>query len=102
MLLKKRKDIKIRSLFKKLEIKKIIMKFILINLISNPILLKNLKNKFILINKKIFKYSKIKIKGRCILTNRKSGINHKFLLSRVILRDLMQFGIIPGFKKAVW
>jgi ribosomal protein S14 len=40
--------------------------------------------------------------GRCILTNRKGSIDRKFLLSRIVLRDLMQFGIIPGFKKAVW
>ena len=102
MILKKKKDITNRKIFKKLEIKKLIFKFLTINLISNPIVMKNFKNKFLLYNQKIFKNSKIKIKGRCVLTNRKGSIDRKFLLSRIVLRDLMQFGIIPGFKKAVW
>jgi ribosomal protein S14 len=102
MIFKQKKDIRNRKLFKKSEIKKLISKFIIINLISNPILIKTFKNKFLFYNDKIFKNSKIKMKGRCILTNRKGSIDRKFLLSRIVLRDLMQFGIIPGFKKAIW
>ena len=102
MILKQKKDIRNRKFFKKLEIKKLITKFIIINLISNPTLIKNFNNKFLLYSEKIFKNSKIKMNGRCILTNRKGSIDRKFLLSRIVLRDLMQFGIIPGFKKAVW
>ena len=110
MILKQKKDIRNRKFFKKLEIKKLITKFIIINLISNPTLIKNFKKdddyethiQFLLYSEKIFKNSKIKMNGRCILTNRKGSIDRKFLLSRIVLRDLMQFGIIPGFKKAVW
>ena len=39
---------------------------------------------------------------RCILTNRTRGTFQKFNISRIVLRDLMSFGIIPGYKKAVW
>ena len=54
MILKQKKDIRNRKFFKKLEIKKLITKFIIINLISNPTLIKNFKNKFLLYSEKIF------------------------------------------------
>lgn len=102
MILKKKKDLYNRKLFKKFEIKNLITKFIVINLISNPNLLDKFKTRFIFFKKRSLKHSKVRINGRCILTNRKGGIFRKFSISRIVLRDLFQFGIIPGFKKAVW
>ena len=48
-------------------------------------------------------YSKTKIVRRCIFTGRSRGSVRKLGgVSRVLLRDMLQLGIIPGYKKAVW
>ena len=54
--------------------------------------------------KKAFLHNKTRIRSvsRCLLTNRSRGVSKKFNLSRFILRDLMQFGLIPGYSKSVW
>jgi len=88
--------------------KKIILKFLLINLLHHNLLNKNLKKKSILKNLLIYKFTKkfkiIKnsIKNFCFFTHRSFGTTKKFGVSRLQLRFLMQFGILPGFKKAVW
>ena len=46
--------------------------------------------------------SKIRVTNRCVLTNRSRGILRPYGISRVVMRDLMQFGVIPGYYKAVW
>jgi len=38
---------------------------------------------------------------RCILTNRSRGSIRPFNVARSKLRELLQFGILPGYKKAV-
>ena len=54
--------------------------------------------------KKAFLHNKTRIRfvSRCLLTNCSRGVSKKFNLSRFILRDLMQFGLIPGYSKSVW
>jgi ribosomal protein S14 len=97
----KLKDLKNRQNFFKKEKKNILIKF----------LLTNLKNKYCLPVAGVFNnysfFSKFlggrtKIVRRCIITNRSRGVSRKHGASRFILRNLMQFGIIPGFKKSVW
>ncbi len=46
--------------------------------------------------------SLVRLKNRCVLTNRSKGIYRKFRLSRIRLREMLANGIIPGYKKAVW
>lgn len=43
-----------------------------------------------------------RINHRCRLTNRNRGVFRSYGLSRLQLRKLMQFGLVPGYKKAVW
>ena len=106
MLSSKIKDIKIRKLFNKIENKNIINKFLFYYIASyckkaekkNHLLFYvNLftKKKFSLINK-------TKTTNRCVLTNRNRSVLRPYKISRVILRELLQFGILPGFSKAVW
>ena len=42
------------------------------------------------------------ITRRCLLTNRSRAIYRPFGLSRLVLRDLIQFGLLPGYTKAIW
>lgn len=106
MLSSKIKDIKIRKLFSKIENKNIINKFLFYYIASyykkaekkNHLLFYvNLftKKRFSLINK-------TKTTNRCVLTNRNRSVLRPYKISRVILRELLQFGILPGFSKAVW
>ena len=59
-------------------------------------------------NKRIKKQSKYNLKtrvrmtNRCVLNNRSRGVFRPYGISRVLMRDLMQFGILPGYAKAVW
>ncbi len=46
--------------------------------------------------------SKVRLKNRCMLTNRSHGVYRKFRLSRIRLREMLANGLMPGYKKAVW
>jgi ribosomal protein S14 len=105
MLAKKMKDLRFRKLFSKFENLKKINKFIFINLLSKKPL-KTLTSSCYLnilkLQQKTSRISKVRLKNRCILTNKNTGLNRDYSLSRIKMRELMQFGIIPGSKKAVW
>jgi len=103
MLAKKIKDLKVRKLFFKNERKKKLSKFFFIHLLSRSNV-KSLPLKIVLLKLqyKTKKLSKIQIKNRCAFTNRAKGVNSFYSLSRIVLRDFMQFGIVPGYIKAVW
>lgn len=45
---------------------------------------------------------KVRLKNRCILTGRTHGVVGPFNISRIKLRELIEQGFMPGFKKAVW
>jgi ribosomal protein S14 len=46
--------------------------------------------------------SRVRLNNRCIFTIRSNSVYKKYNSSRFILREFIQFGMIPGFKKAVW
>ena len=46
--------------------------------------------------------SKVRIHHRCELSGRAKGFYRKTKLSRIALRDLANFGQIPGMTKASW
>ncbi|HWD50456.1 MAG TPA: 30S ribosomal protein S14 [Rhizomicrobium sp.] len=46
--------------------------------------------------------SKVRIHHRCALSGRSKGYYRKVRLSRIALRDLSNFGQIPGMTKASW
>ena len=46
--------------------------------------------------------SKVRIKHRCGLSGRSKGYYRKLKLSRIALRELANFGQIPGMTKASW
>ena len=99
MLLKKAKDLKIRKIFFKKEILNLSLKFIYTNFFNRN---KNSLKFYSLKYLKQKNFSKTKIVRRCILNNRSRGSIRPFNISRIKLRELFQFGIIPGYKKSVW
>jgi ribosomal protein S14 len=104
MLFAKTKDIQKRIQFSKCELKKILSKFLFINTLNNKNL--SLINKkrvlFFLVKNINKKESKVKLVRRCILTNR-SRVSHRILgVSRIKLKEMLKFGVVPGCQKAVW
>jgi ribosomal protein S14 len=112
MLHSKIKDLKFRKFFYKVETKRIVNNFVFKNLMSKSHFYKNLKPELYNENLKktqVFKfYNKktIRVKNRivrrCVVTNRGRGTLRAFKISRPLLRELMGFGVIPGYKKSVW
>jgi ribosomal protein S14 len=102
MLSSKYKDIKYRKKFLNKEKYNILVKFLFINQLNEKILKSSIKKRFLYLNtikKNSFKTKKV---NRCILNNRSRGSIKSFGINRILLRDLFQFGIVPGYKKAVW
>lgn len=108
MISSKIKDLKYRILYSKIEKKKILNKFLFINLLNKKNKSQKEKLLFFFLFLKLKKYSKLKFKTktklvrRCALTNRGRGNYRPYGVSRFIMRDFMQFGLLPGYKKAVW
>ncbi len=46
--------------------------------------------------------SKVRQRNRCKVTGRPRGFYRKFQVSRISLRELAAFGLIPGVKKSSW
>jgi ribosomal protein S14 len=103
MLSKKYKSKKLRNLFLKTEYFNLLYKFFKIHFFKNSVI----SNKYLSIylynyKKKKLKLSRTKLYNRCLLTNRSRGIISPYNLSRLKLREFLQFGIFPGYSKAVW
>lgn len=95
----KRKDNKRRNLFKIYEIKRKYLKYI----IYNNKLSKYIKIKAMLILNRLPKdSSRIRIKNRCVITNRPKSIYRDFKMSRIILRNLAHNGLLSGIIKSSW
>jgi ribosomal protein S14 len=109
MLSAKKKDLVIRNSFNKIEKLKKIKKVILINFLSRSfheghfISLNEEFNYFIFKNSKDMRFkNKVRMVNRCVVNNRGRGVFRPFGISRVLLRNLIQFGLLPGYSKAVW
>lgn len=105
MISHKFKNIKLRNSFHKIEKYKKTNRFLFTHLLNKKEFFLDKKKLLFFFSRFFFtkKYSsKIKITNRCILNNRSRGVLRPLGISRMILKDLMQFGVIPGFSKAVW
>jgi ribosomal protein S14 len=100
----KKKDQKYRKHFQKFEIKLKLKKFIMIYTLAL------LQRNFGPTERSFYHYQLLKRKKksiinkivrRCILTNRSKSIR-SLKVSRLQAKELISFGVIPGYKKAVW
>ncbi len=108
MLFKRYRDLKFRKKYAIQEKNEKVIKFVTTNLLSKISFFSksSLFRKymlFLLIKLKInnLNFSKVKILRRCIFTNRNRSILRSYQMSRFVFRNLNQFGLIPGYKKAV-
>jgi ribosomal protein S14 len=104
MLSSKIKDLKLRQQFFLSEKKLKINKFLTCHLLTYPIKTSNKLILYPLLAKisKTQRLSKTKLSNRCINSNRGKGILRSYSLSRIVMREYLQFGVIPGFRKSVW
>ena len=104
MLSLKYKDFKVRKKFSLLENWSIKNKFVVNFVLNKRKKLKFFSDRFLFYSKrKQLSYtSKTLIVNRCVFTFRNRGVFRNFGLSRLVLRNLMRTGTLPGFKKAVW
>lgn len=94
------KDINFRKKYLQIEKRKKILKFLFRNLQLNSQTRLFLQKQLEKLKKKS---SQTKIRNRCSLTYRGRGIFvKKFKLSRNKLRELLSFGLVPGYQKAIW
>lgn len=94
-----KKDIKLRKLFKKNELKRLYLK----SLTQNQQLSNNVRFKAQLALSNLSKNSsKFRIKNRCSITGRPKAIFKQFKMSRITLKDLALNGSVPGLKKISW
>ena len=102
------RDIKARGAFLRHENIKKINKYVCINfsrkLKATPELAAKFVSSFLtFFSKSAFKRnSKTKLLRRCVLSNRSRGVYRPYGFSRIVLRNFIHFGILPGYKKAVW
>jgi len=92
-------NIKKRQYFKKFEIKFLFLKSFSRN---NKICKKNRWLAQIKINKLNRKLKINGIKNYCFFSNRNKGLITHLKISRIIFRNIVLNGFLPGFKKAVW
>jgi ribosomal protein S14 len=102
MLKSRIKDLKIRLAFHNFEKKNLMQNFIFINIMNKNINFYCKIVHFFIKGSKSRKNSKTKITRRCLLNNRSRGVARTFGLSRICLRELLQFGRVPGYSKAIW
>lgn len=46
--------------------------------------------------------SKVRLHNRCSITGRPKGFFRDFGVSRLVLREMVHNGVLPGIKKASW
>ena len=46
--------------------------------------------------------SPVRVRNRCEITGRPRGFYRRFKISRIALRDMASFGLLPGVKKSSW
>jgi ribosomal protein S14 len=107
MLGKRIKDNKVRILHKKQELfhlrKKFISKYLLFDLnFSKNLNVNSMLWLFFSNFRVVKKQSKTKIVRRCIFTTRSRISSRKFSTSRILLRELLRSGVVPGYTKAIW
>jgi|TARA_B110000879_G_scaffold211401_1_gene304004 ribosomal protein S14 len=106
MLSTKIRDLKTRNSFYRVEKLKKVKKFLFVNFLND----KNMAeyNRSCLLMSLLKKKQKLKIKtsvrisNNCIFNNRNKSVLRPYGISRILMRDLLQFGVLPGYSKAVW
>ena len=88
-----------RLLFKKFELKHISIK----TLANDSKISANLRHKFNLeLNELPRNCSITRIRNRCIITGRSRGVYKKLKISRILAKEYINSGLLPGYTKSSW
>jgi ribosomal protein S14 len=101
MLALKVKDLKSRVSFKQSEKYNLINKFVFVNSFNSDTD-RFYNAAYSQSSSKSKRGSKTQIVRRCVFNNRGRGVLRPFGISRIYLRELLQFGQVSGYFKAVW
>jgi ribosomal protein S14 len=105
MLSSRVKDLKNRKLFSKIENNRLIYKFVYINLLNTKVAF---PNRTYLQYKHFKRFNSLKYRvstrllNKCILSNRNSKTFSSYKLSRLVIKELLSFGYVFGYKKSIW
>lgn len=105
MIVKKFKLLKLKKKFKNTEKLRLSCKFLekyIFRFLNKKIYFSKRKKLNIFHKYISAKYSKSSINTRCIFTNRGIIASKVYRSSRFTLRNLIQFGLIAGYKKSIW
>jgi len=105
MLYQKFKDIKKRNLYFTIEYYKKMHKVIVIQLLNNPKFVKKrayIYARLLKLKQRIRYLVRVQLKNRCIISNRGKAVTRVFSLSRIKMREFINLGLLPGYKKSVW
>lgn len=104
MILSKNKDKLLRKKLERVELKKKELKIVFVNLMNDSSIFPEQKKLVVkeLVRKLHKRTSKSRVMKRCLLTNKARVMHKSFKISRVKLKDMLEFGLVPGYKKAVW
>ena len=96
------KNLSQRIRFKENELDLKLEKFIFTNLLNETDFKLKSSIRYILSVRNLKNISKVNLKNKCVLTGRNRSVEKSLNLSRIKLRHMISFGIIPGYSKAVW
>ncbi len=91
------KDKKLRKKFKKNELRIKLLKSFYQNMYLKPLVREYSREKL-----SKYKGIELKIKNRCVMTGRSSGIMREFKVSRMEFKRLAVEGVLLGIKKSSW
>jgi ribosomal protein S14 len=104
MLLSANKDKKLRKTLRINEIRQKQYKYLKTFVLNNKQLNSTTKTQFfsVLDFQKSRVASKTKLINRCLMTYKARVMYKQFKINRMKLKDMLQLGIVPGYKKAAW
>lgn len=73
-----------------------------LSIYQNQTLPKNLRRKFLLKLRANRNASFVRLKNRCIITNRAKSVIRFFQMSRIVFRNYAREGMLPGVKRSSW
>lgn len=106
MLSTKIRDIKTRDSFYRVEKLKKIKKFLFVNFLNDKKQTTYSRGYGLMLffkkKQKLKLKTSVRISNNCIFNNRSKSVLRPYGISRILMRDLMHFGVLPGYSKAVW
>jgi ribosomal protein S14 len=73
-----------------------------LSIVCNQVLPVSLRRKFLIKLRATRNYSSVRLKNRCVISNRAKSVIRFFQLSRIVFRQLAREGVLVGVKRSSW